>query len=145
MSFEQATGLDSSDYLTARGFIGNEALGFKEALCERDIAIYLSILLFGIVYAIAGRKMPPLPVILWILVGLIPIGVDGLTQFLSQPPFSIFPFRESTPFLRALTGFLFGFSTAWFGYPMVESSMVETRRLLGLKLARVKGNLIPGV
>jgi len=43
---------------------------------------------------------------------------------------SVLPYRESTPFLRVLTGFLFGFGTAWFGLPYVEQSMRETRDLL---------------
>jgi hypothetical protein len=45
------------------------------------------------------------------------------------------PYRESTPFLRVLTGFLFGFGTAWFAFPNVEDSMRETRQLLTKKFA----------
>ncbi len=49
---------------------------------------------------------------LWILIGLGPIGLDGFSQLFSQMDWSwlatIFPYRESTPFLRVLTGALFG-------------------------------------
>ena len=143
ISFEQATGMDSTDYFAAREFVGNDAMGYKMALCERDIAIYLSILLFGIIYGLTGKRLPALPAVVWILVWILPIAIDGLSQLLSQPPFSMFPYRESTPFLRSLTGFLFGFMTAWFAYPIVEASMAETRRYMSIKFERLKRNPAP--
>ena len=129
---------NSKSILTASRYTGNEVMGYKVALCERDIATYLSILFFGILYGIFGRKFPPLHWFFWIFFGLLPIGLDGLSQLLSQPPFNIFPYRESTPFLRVLTGFLFGFTTAWFGYPLVELTMSDSRKLLATKYIRLK-------
>lgn len=142
LTFGQASGLGESnsaqDLYAARGFVGNPVMGYKIALCERDIAIYGAILLFGLLYALSGRRLPSLPWYLWILIGLVPIGMDGVSQLLSQPPFSLLPYRESTPFLRALTGALFGFTTAWFGYPLVEVTMAETRQIMANKLLRVR-------
>jgi len=43
------------------------------------------------------------------------------------------PYRESTPLLRTITGFLFGFATAWFGYPMAEEAMRDTQQYMGMK------------
>jgi hypothetical protein len=40
--------------------------------------------------------------------------------------------------LRSITGFLFGLTTAWFGFPIVEESMEDVRRYYGQKLARAK-------
>ena len=74
----------------------------------------------------------------WLLIAIAPIGLDGFSQLLSQPPLGLFPFRESTPTLRVLTGFLFGFFTAWFGYPLVEESMVDTRKLMQAKWDRLR-------
>jgi uncharacterized membrane protein len=102
------------------------------------MAIYFGILLFGVIYSLTGRRIPPLPWYLWLLLGVVPVGLDGLSQLLSQPPMDFLPFRESTPFLRTLTGFLFGFSTAWFGYPMVEETMAQSRRMMARKLERVQ-------
>jgi uncharacterized membrane protein len=107
-------------------------------LCERDISIWGGIFLFGLVYALSGRRLPPLPWYLWLAIGILPIGIDGVSQLLSQPPFSFYAFRESTPFLRALTGGLFGVTTAWFGYPMTEQAMADTRRIMASKLLRIK-------
>jgi uncharacterized membrane protein len=79
------------------------------------------------------------------LIGIGPIGLDGFSQLFSQFdwPFlaSILPYRESTPFLRVLTGALFGFFTAWFAYPGIEESMQETRQFFVKKFAQVKASL----
>lgn len=138
LSYQQATGKVGSDLLAARAFVGNAQLGYKVALCERDVAIYGGILLFGILYALARRKTKPIHWTLWIIFGILPIAIDGFSQLLSQTPFGFIPFRESTPFLRTLTGFLFGFLTAWFGYPYVEESMQENRKFLEGKLVQAE-------
>ena len=139
-SYQQATGLDESDrpetLLEARRFLGNPRVGYKVALCERDVAIYGSIFLFGLLYGLLRKRIKPLPLGLWILIGWVPIGVDGFSQILSQAPLHLLPFRESTPLLRTLTGILFGATTAWFGYPRVEEAMAETRETLAPRMAR---------
>jgi len=131
LTFNQATGLSEGssieDLYSARSYVGNEQVGYKVALCERDVAIYGSILIFGLLFSLSGLKLPALPWYLWIIIGIVPIAVDGFSQLFSQPPLSFIPYRESTPALRVLTGFLFGFTTAWFGYPIVEESMREMR------------------
>jgi len=136
-TYGEATGLNEHDLWEARRFIGNEELGYKVALCERDMAIYGAILLFGIIFDLSGRKIKHLNIFLWILIGLIPIGLDGVSQLVSQMPLGLIPYRESTPLLRTLTGFLFGFATAWFGYPLVEETMRDTRSLMVKKYAKV--------
>lgn len=137
-TFGEATGIDEFNLWAARRFVGNEQVGYKVALCERDVAIYLSMVLFGVVYAATGRRLPKLHWMLWVLLGLGPIGLDGFSQLFSQalPGLeSILPMRESNLILRLLTGSLFGFMTAWFGYPYIEDSMRETREVLVKKFA----------
>ncbi len=138
ISYGKATGLDELDIIAARNFIGNNQLGYKVALCERDVAIYLSILAFGLIYAAAKRKLPKIHWAIWILLALVPIGLDGVSQLISQIPQNFIAFRESTPFLRALTGGLFGFVSAWFGFPYVEESMVESRVFLERRLKLIQ-------
>ena len=142
LTYHEVTGFseDSNpdNLYIASHFLGNALVGYKVALCERDIAIYFAILWFGLIYPLMGRRIPPLHWLIWVVVGLVPIGVDGLSQLISQPPFNFLPFRESTPILRVITGGLFGFTTAWFGYPLVELTMQDTRRILAAKLIRVK-------
>jgi uncharacterized membrane protein len=88
-------------------------------------------------FGIFNRRFPRLPWYAWIFIGLLPIALDGFSQLLSQPPLSIFPYRESTPLLRVLTGWLFGFATAWFGYPIAEDGMRDTREFFEMKSKRV--------
>jgi uncharacterized membrane protein len=151
LTFHQATGLDEIGLSDARNFVGTPEIGYKIALCQRDVAIYLAILLFGILFVILKKKIKPLPVWAWIIFGLAPIGFDGGSQIFSQliadpifsfiqPYFKFIPLRESTPLLRTLTGFLFGFTTAWFGYPYVEEAMVENRKVLAAKFARLNNS-----
>lgn len=134
--YSEATGLDENDLWAARAYYGNEMVGYKVALCERDIAIYGGILLFGVGFAVTRRKIKPIHWVVWIILGLIPIGLDGLSQLVSQPPMNLLPYRESTPLFRTITGFLFGFITAWFGYPYVEETMSENRKILNEKYIR---------
>ena len=91
----QATGVGM-----ARDFVGDAAMGFKLAYGERDLAIYTSVLLAGLLYALLRRRARPL---LWpvFAVCLTPIAVDGFTQ--------LFGLRESVWELRTLTGALTGF------------------------------------
>lgn len=144
-TFEQATGIANLDdpysftRFEARKFIGDESVGYKVALCERDVAIYLAILAFGIIFGLTGRRIKSLHWALWLLIGIGPIGLDGFSQLFSQFNWewlsSIVPYRESTPYLRALTGALFGLATAWFAYPNIEESMNETRQYYIKKFA----------
>ena len=147
ITFRQATGFDVRDpaaysRFEARQFTGNEAMGYKIALCERDLAIYSSIFLFGILFAMTGRRVKSLHWMLWILIGMVPVGLDGFSQVFSQMEWSwlvhYLPYRESTPFLRVLTGGLFGFATAWFAYPAIEESMAETRQFFIKKFAAIE-------
>lgn len=137
LTFGQATGMgegnSTEEIFAARDFLGNPAIGYKVALCQRDIALYGSILLFGLLYGATRRRIPPLPWYLWVLFGILPVALDGLSQLLSQPPFNFLPYRESTPFFRLLTGALFGFTTAWFGFPVIEESMRDTQEMMEVK------------
>lgn len=135
-SFAELTGLDEGDLLSARRFVGDERVGYKVALCERDVAIYGGIFLAGVFFGLVRSRLKPLPVWAWILIGIVPIALDGGSQLLSALSFLNFPARESTPLLRTLTGALFGVMNVWLAYPHVEQSMIETRTAITAKLAR---------
>jgi uncharacterized membrane protein len=123
----------SLDFIsTARSFLGNDQVGYKIALCERDIALYGGLLIFGIIFAMTGRKIKQIPWYIWLGIGLLPIGIDGASQLpslISGLP-GWLPIRESTPFWRTLTGGLFGVFSAWYLYPLIEETMKDTRALI---------------
>lgn len=123
--FDQQSGIDSSGpmgILQSREFQGNSEMGYKTALCQRDIAIYFSMAVAGVIFALS-RRTRPISWPLLILIGIVPIGLDGFSQLLSQPPFTFIPYRESTWWLRVLTGALFGFSVAWLVFPLIEGAI----------------------
>ena len=136
ITYGEASGNNEADLLIARNFQGNEQMGYKVAFCQRDIAIYMSMFVFGVLFSLSKRKIKALPFLLWVIVGILPIALDGGSQLLSQA-FNFIPYRESTPLLRTLTGALFGFTTAWFGFPVMEETMNDTRQYLSAKKARV--------
>ncbi|GAB4575479.1 MAG: hypothetical protein Kow0077_27190 [Anaerolineae bacterium] len=123
--------------ISARTFIGNEQMGYKVALCERDIAIYGALFLFTVFFAFTRNRLRPVPLLLYLLLGLGPIGLDGFSQLLSEPPFNLWPLRESTPLFRTVTGALFGWMNGWLALPYLEESMRETRLELEEKLQSI--------
>ncbi|MBI5952934.1 MAG: DUF2085 domain-containing protein [Chloroflexi bacterium] len=149
-TFEEVSGIPRLDdpysitRFDARKYVGDEAVGYKVALCERDVAIYIAILFFGIIFGLTGRRIKPLHWMFWLLLGLGPIGLDGFSQLFSQFNWewlaAMIPYRESTPFLRVLTGALFGLFTAWFAYPNIEESMNETRQYYIKKFAAIEAS-----
>lgn len=125
--FEQMSGIDTSGFaglIQSRNFQGNAEMGFKVALCQRDVAIYIAMAIGGVIYALTRRRAKPIPFLLLLLIGVVPIGLDGFSQLLSQPPFNLITYRESDWLLRTLTGALFGFSLAWFVFPLIENSLL---------------------
>jgi len=128
--FEQASGIDTSTFaglLQARDFQGNAQMGYKVALCQRDVAIYFAMGVNGIAYALVRRRARPIPWLAFVLIGVLPIGLDGFSQLLSQPPFNLFAYRESNWGLRLITGGLFGFSLAWLIFPLIEGTFRPAR------------------
>jgi len=102
-------------------YIGNPALGFKMALCQRDMALYLAMLVFGLAFRLIRGRLRPLPLRLFVLLA-VPITLDGLGQLLAL--------WESTWWSRVLSGALFGVACAWLVYPYIESGMRDVLRVI---------------
>lgn len=106
-------------------FSGNAALGYKLAFCQRDLATYTALLLFGLFWPRLTRRLPRLPLRAYVLL-LAPLAVDGLTQATGL--------RESTWFLRTITGGLFGFATAWLLLPELDLAIAAAVHSLSNRL-----------
>jgi len=107
-------------------WVGTIETGFKVAVCERDVAIYGSILLAGLLFGVLrarylrrARNLPKMPVWLYAL-SLVPTAVDGFTQ--------LFGLRESDWLLRLITGVIFGAATVWLTYPYIQEAMDDVMR-----------------
>jgi hypothetical protein len=90
------------------------------------------------------RRVGPMRWWAWLLIGIVPIGIDGFWQLFTNYPLttafpwlSLLPHHESSPFWRSLTGGLFGLANMWLAYPQFEASMREAHAELKVKLARV--------
>ncbi len=140
ITYEQITSSDVIDLDFARDLVGDPLLGYKVAICERDVAIYGSLALFGFLFQFTGKRIKQLPWYWWFVIALIPIALDGFSQIpsLSDGWPAWVPIRESTPLIRVITGTLFGAGTGWFMYPLMEESMKETRITLHRKFAIIK-------
>jgi uncharacterized membrane protein len=109
---------DEANLFLFRSFIGNPQIGYKAALCERDIAIYGSVALGGLVFALLRQRgKVRAPSLKGYALFLIPIAVDGVSQLVGL--------RESNWWLRTVTGALFGLASVWLAYPYVEDAMQE--------------------
>jgi uncharacterized membrane protein len=86
--------------------------GHQLAYCERNTAIYGTTAIAGLAYIwLRKRGLAPLGLPLYVLL-ILPMAVDGFTQ--------LFALRESTWYLRGLTGTLFGAATAWMALPRLD-------------------------
>lgn len=86
---------------------------YKLPVCSRDVAIYLSMLIGGLIFPfvrkIESEEIPNK----WLLaLALLPIALDGTTQLLLL--------RESTNALRILTGAIAGFALPFYLLPMLN-------------------------
>jgi len=104
----------TSNLLIERQFIGNSEIGYKVALCQRDVAIYGSVFLAGVLFAFVRTWLRPLPG-KWFLVMMIPMALDGGTQLIGL--------RTSNWLLRLITGAIFGIAAVWWAYPYVQDAM----------------------
>ncbi len=141
ITYETLVNSKQIDVLAAKSFVGNPVAGYKVAFCERDVAIYAFMLLFGITFQLTGRRFRSIPWYMWVAIGLVPIGLDGFSQLpsLAGGLPSWVPVRESTPLLRVLTGGLFGWMTAWYLFPMLEDTAREARLIVQRKMAVIQG------
>jgi len=106
---------------TAQNFVGTPELGYKMSLCERDMAIYGTMLLAGMFFGLVRKHLKPLPWLALVLF-MVPMAIDGGLQFIGL--------YESTPVLRMITGGLFGLGVIWLAYPYFELGMQDIRQEL---------------
>jgi uncharacterized membrane protein len=92
-------------------------LGHQLGMCARNMGIYSSMFIGGLVFIQSKKRLPGIPWWVWVLM-ILPMAYDGLTQ--------MFGLRESTWELRVLTGVLFGFGNMWFALPFIQRTLLQT-------------------
>lgn len=112
---------NARNLLVRRQYIGDPQHGYKVAICERDVAMYGTMFLMGLFFALRRQRLPTLGWRQYILF-VLPMALDGLTQLVGL--------RQSDWLLRTITGILFGVGTVWFVYPYVAQSMRNATQTL---------------
>jgi uncharacterized membrane protein len=125
---------------TLRHFIGDPHVGYKMAICQRDIAIYGAMLLAGLVFGMLRRRqsLQPWPMWRYFAFGIAPMMLDGGVQWISHAAWLYFPLLvkapfETTPLMRALTGALFGLGIVAAAYPHLNAYFEDVRHALEQK------------
>jgi uncharacterized membrane protein len=109
--------IDPADDIYARQrFLGALQVGYKVALCQRDLALYGALLLGGLIFGLVRRRLRPLSLLGYLLC-LVPMAIDGGSQLIGL--------HESTPLLRLLTGGLLGLASVWMLYRIPMSSLAR--------------------
>lgn len=131
--------------LTRRHFIGTPEMGWKVAWSDRMVAMYTSILILGLLYALLRERGIRLRGIPWWAFFLLitPMALDGTTHLINDallldyrhyntwavaltggsfpPEFYVGDlFGSLNSVLRIVTGLLFGLGVVWFLWPMME-------------------------
>ena len=99
-------------------YAGGPGVGYKVAVCQRCVAIHLTMLLAGILFAWMRSRLKALSVKRFAVM-IVPLAIDGLGQ--------LFHLWTSTWWSRVLTGALFGLGCIWLTYPHLERGMSEVR------------------
>ena len=135
---ELASGFSPYMQFASKDFAGNEVMGYKTTLCARDEAIYIGLLIGALIYSrpVVRRRLRPVPILLYLFLGVLPIALDGFSQLLGYPPFNLWLPRETLPFFRVATGLMFGLMSAWLAFPYLAELFRETQRSIESKLAQ---------
>ena len=119
--FEKAAGVPSAE-VSPGSFYGTPEMGYKMAVCQRDVGIYGTMALFSLIFFLSRNRIRCVDRRLWLIAGILPMALDGGWQMVSQLLPGL-PVWESTPFLRTLTGALFGLLTCWYLLPTLEKTL----------------------
>lgn len=138
-----------------RQFVGNAAMGYKVAWSDRMISTYGGIWLGGVLYVLGRGRLPKVSPIVWFLLGVLPIGLDGFTHMLNDIVAGTtgLGFRDTNVWLQLLTGnhlpqafyvgdqfgsfnswarwvtgLSFGITTVLAFFPVIESAMLDLAR-----------------
>jgi uncharacterized membrane protein len=104
---------------TGTKVVADGITGYKMPACSRDFGIYGAMLLGALVYPLVRNiKDTRVWPAIWLIAALVPIGLDGGIQLLSET--GILPFiYESGNAMRLFTGALAGVAASFYAIPLL--------------------------
>lgn len=108
------------------------ATGYKFPVCARDMAIYLGMLLAGVLYPLRYRlDRREFPDPLYLIAALLPMALDGGLQLVSDIGFSVpgIGFYESTNINRMVTGFIAGVVVPVYLLPILNQMFSKVKEV----------------
>jgi len=102
--------------------------GYKFVVCSRDSAMYFGMVFAGFAFLYLRRRIKETPSLLFLILGMIPMGIDGTGQ--------LFGLWESTNMMRAITGFIAGAVIGFYLLSLLTEIMVKVDRRKGLDARR---------
>ncbi len=103
------------------------AVGLKMPVCSRDIGLYSAMLVGGLLYPLARRLEDDVPPAIFLILALVPIGIDGGIQIVSE--IGILPFvYESTNAVRLATGAIAGLAAAFYAVPILTNLALKDKK-----------------
>jgi len=104
----QTGGFSGSKEITVERPDGS--VGYKFPVCARDMAIYATMFVGGLILPfLTDKKRKQIPTLLILMLAAAPTGIDGITQMLG--------WRESTNPVRIITGAVLGLAIPFFLIP----------------------------
>ena len=154
-SFDEVKSVWPEDgFLGLRKFVGTPEFGYKIAWSDRMMSFYGSIWIGALLFALLRKCIRPLSGIVWFFLGILPVGLDGVSHMVNDAlaGTSGAGFRDTNGWLqfltgnifpswfyvgdalgsfnsdvRWITGFLFGLTTVWFIFPIIEAGMRDVQ------------------
>lgn len=146
-----------ADVNNLQAFKGNPEIGYKTGLNQRMIAIFVGIIIGGLVWGL--RKGRPRLSLFQFLLLAMPLLIDGFSHMISENGrgfretnewfvllsghvFTAVFYTGTVPgslnwWLRLITGLLFGLGLVWFSFPRFSQYFQKRRAVLEPRLKRV--------
>jgi len=118
------------------------------SFCAREIGTFIGLFVSSIVVLVNGNiKSSKKSILIILLIGILPIFIDGLTQLISEIYYEthndLFPFYESINSIRSITGLIFGTSIGFVLFPFLLKNPTSIKNTNWIKVYLV--SLILGI
>ncbi len=106
----------------------DSTVGYAFGQCARNSSIYLFMLIGALIFPFLNKTdSNKIPSAIWLILALIPIGVDGTTQLIGNIFgwhyywLSFLGLHESTNLLRVITGGIAGLAVSFYSIPILNN------------------------